>query len=412
MRMDYANHFPNEVKKPAPIFCDQWLLRCTLMLLAFGIVMVASSSITMAEKKMDDAFYYVYRHALFLGIGLLLSLVVFKTRISQWLRFSPLTLFITFVLLIMVLIPGIGQEKVIKGSMRWIPLGSYNLQVSELAKLFVITYIAGYLVRHSEEARSSLGGFIKPISVVMVICAMLLAEPDFGTASLIMGSTLVLLYLGGVRGSLFIGVAIVMAIAFILLVYSVPYRFDRVISLLDPWAHAQTSGYQLINSLLAFGVGGFSGVGLGAGMQKAGYLPEPHTDFLFAVIGEELGLIGTTLVIALFVIFLIRSFAIANIALIREKYFHAYLAYGIGTWISMQAFVNIGVNLGVLPTTGLTLPLMSYGGSSLITTMVAIAVLFRIDHELRFKTKPFNLRRMHQRRGRNKDQNRQDKLYG
>jgi len=393
VRIDYAKQFSADVKKVTPALCDQWLLRCTLLLIALGIVMVASSSITIAEQKLGDAFYYVNRHVLFVGIGLLCCYLVFKTPVVNWYRLSPLALLITFVLLILVLIPGIGQEKAIKGSMRWIPIGNYNLQVSELAKLFVVAYIAGYLFRHPEEARSSMAGFIKPISVVLVICAMLLAEPDFGTAVIIMVSSLVLMYLGGVRGSLFIGVVICMCVAFAVLVYTVPYRFERVLSFQDPWAHASHGGYQLVNSLMAFGLGGFSGVGLGAGMQKAGYLPEPHTDFLYAVIGEELGLLGSTLVIVLFLVLVVRGYAIASRALACKHYFHAYFAYGIGTWISLQAFTNIGVNLGVLPTTGLTLPLMSYGGSSLITTMIAIAILLRIDYEVRHKKKPFNIKR-------------------
>lgn len=392
MKIDYARKYANrnqEPSSPPPVSelqgrCDCWLLRCTVLLISLGIVMVASSSMPVAEKQMNDAFYFINRHLLFLSIGLVLCYWVYKMPIMNWYRYSPLTLLLLFVLLVLVLIPGLGKS--VNGSFRWIALGSYNLQVSELAKLFVLAYIASYLVRHPQESNSSWAGFIKPMSVVLIICALLLAEPDFGTSVILIITSMILMYLGGVRGSLFFAVMVFMMVAFLLLAYTVPYRFERLMSFQDPWSDPLRGGYQLVNSLMAFGLGGFFGVGLGAGMQKAGYLPEPHTDFLFAVIGEELGLIGSTLVILLFLILATRAFAIANQAVYRKFYFHAYFAYGIGTWICLQAFTNIGVNLGVLPTKGLTLPLMSYGGSSLITTMIGLAILFRIDYELRFKT--------------------------
>ena len=388
--MDYAKYFVETPKKQSQPLCDQWLLRVTLVIIAMGVIMVASASISIAQEKMNDAFYFTQRHLLFLGIGLIMSLIVLKVPVIRWYRLSPLTLLITFILLVFVFVPGIGQSKPINGSLRWIPIGSYNLQVSELAKLFVMSYLAGYLVRHAEDARSSLSGFIRPLTVVFIICAMLVAQPDFGTAVVIMISAMILMFLGGVRSSSFLIVSLAMLALFVVLVYAVNYRLERFTSFRDPWAHSTNTGYQLVNSFMAFGLGGFSGVGIGAGLQKTGYLPEPHTDFLYAVIGEELGLIGTTLVILLFVVLVTRSFAIGQRALVARLNFHGYFAYGIGIWIGLQAFINMGVNLGLLPTTGLTLPLMSYGGSSLITTMMAIAILLRIDYETR--TKPHSLR--------------------
>lgn len=385
MRIDYARKYAQRthgVPIPEPDQrCDRWLLRSSIALLSLGMVMVASSSMPIAEQQYQNAFYIINRHLLFVIIGLAISYAVYRIPVMTWYRFSPLTLLITFVLLVLVLVPGIGKS--VNGSMRWIALGSINIQVSELAKLFVLTYLAGYLLRHPDKASKNWAGFAKPMLVVLVICALLLAEPDFGTSVLLIITSMILMYLGGVRGSLFFVVMVVMMVAFLLLAYTVPYRFERLMSFQDPWSDPLRGGYQLVNSLMAFGLGGFFGVGLGASMQKAGYLPEPYTDFLFAVIGEELGLIGSTVVILLFLILVVRSFAIAAQALSRKYFFHAYFAYGIGAWICLQAFTNIGVNLGVLPTKGLTLPLMSYGGSSLITTMIGLAILFRIDYELR-----------------------------
>ncbi len=276
---------------------------------------------------------------------------------------------------------GSGSGRQVNGATRWLPLGVFQLQVSELAKLLTIVYLAGYLVRRNQELRESVWGFLKPMGLLALICMLLLLEPDFGAAVVLLASALGMMYLAGVRIWQFSALLMVTGTAMASLAYFSPYRWARVVSFLNPWDDPFNSGFQLVQSLIAFGRGEWFGVGLGGSVQKLFYLPEAHTDFLLAVLAEELGVAGTALVIGLFTVLVWRAVLIGARAERVGRFFSAYVAYGIGLWIGLQAFVNIGVNMGVLPTKGLTLPLMSYGGSSMVVTCMALALLLRIGHE-------------------------------
>ena len=282
-------------------------------------------------------------------------------------------------LLILVLIPGIG--KTVNGSTRWLPLGVFNLQVSELVKLFLLVYVAGYLVRHGEAVRKTMWGFLKPMMMVGLAGLLLLLEPDFGATVVIMSTVLGMTFLCGARFTQFFSFVTLFAGAALLLVITSPYRMQRLVSFANPWADPFDSGFQLTQSLIAIGTGGWFGTGLGGSVQKLFYLPESHTDFLFAVLSEELGFAGVSLVVMLYAVILYRAFAIAVKAEHAGNFFASYLAYGIGIWLAMQAVINMGVNMGLLPTKGLTLPLMSYGGSSLVVCCMAIGLLMRIHYE-------------------------------
>lgn len=360
---------------------DYWLPTAALTLLALGLVMVCSASITIAERELNQPFYYLIRQAAYVAAGLVLAFMVVRTRLVYWEKFAPLLLMLGILLLALVVMPGVGRE--VNGSMRWLGLGFINLQPSELVKLFFIMYLAGYLVRRREEVCASIHGFLKPVGVLALIAVLLLLEPDFGATVVITATALGILFLGGVRLWQF-GLLIVPAVLLLAgLAISSPYRLTRLTTFLNPWADPFNSGFQLTQALIAFGRGEWFGVGLGGSIQKLFYLPEAHTDFLFAVLAEELGLAGAIAVISLFAIIVWRAFAIGHLAEQTGNRFAAFLAYGLGLWIALQAFINVGVNMGVLPTKGLTLPLMSYGGSSIVVSCIAIALLMRVDYEVR-----------------------------
>ncbi len=359
---------------------DYWLPVAAIALLALGLVMVCSASITIAERDLNQPFYYLLRQLAYVGVGLIFAVVVLRTRLVVWEKSGPLLLVFGILLLALVIMPGIGRE--VNGSMRWLPLGFVNLQPSELLKLFIIVYLAGYLVRRGEEVCTSAHGFLKPMGILALIAVLLLMEPDFGATVVIVATALGMLFLGGMRLWQF-GVLLVPAVLLLAaLALASPYRLQRLTTFLNPWADPFNSGFQLTQALIAFGRGEWFGVGLGGSIQKLFYLPEAHTDFLFAVLAEELGLIGAVTVIALFAVLVWRAFAIGQHAEQSGNRFAAFLAYGLGLWIALQAAINIGVNMGVLPTKGLTLPLMSYGGSSIVMSCVAIALLVRIEYEL------------------------------
>ena len=358
---------------------DPVLLIAFVSLLTIGVIMVASSSISVADRNFSNPFYYFQRQLLFVVMGVFSALAVFKIRLLQWERSSMALLIFALFLLVIVLIPNVG--KTVNGSTRWLPLGVINLQVSELVKLFLVIYVAGYLVRHGDAVRSSLMGFLKPMVTVGFAGLLLLMEPDFGATVVIMGTVLGMTFLAGARFIQFISFVFMFACAAMLLVITSPYRMQRITSFTNPWADPFDSGFQLTQSLIAIGTGGWFGTGLGGSVQKLFYLPESHTDFLFAVLSEELGFIGVTVVILLYGALFFRAFKIASQAEESGNYFAAYVAYGIGIWLSMQAVINMGVNVGLLPTKGLTLPLMSYGGSSLIVCCMAIGLLMRIHYE-------------------------------
>lgn len=356
---------------------DHVLLGAALLLLAIGLVMVMSASVSIADRQTGDSFYYFWRQAGFVGIGLIGAYFVLQIRLMYWEHIGHWCVLFGLVLLVLVLL--VGRE--VNGSLRWLALGPFNLQPSELMKLFMVVYLAGYLVRRGEEVRNSVKGFLKPMALVALVGVLLLLEPDFGAAAVIMATVLGMMFLGGVRLWQFGALFSVMAAAAAVLAISSPYRVARLTSFVNPWADPFNSGFQLTQALIAFGRGEWFGVGLGGSIQKLFYLPEAHTDFLFAVLAEELGLAGGLAVLALFAILVWRAFVIGQAALAGGSRFGAYLAFGIGLWLGLQTFINVGVNMGVLPTKGLTLPLMSYGGSSIVVTCMACALLLRVSHE-------------------------------
>lgn len=367
-------------------FPDPWILISGLLLLALGLLMVASASMPIADRQTGQPFYFLIRQGAFALVGLLAAGLVFQVPLTRWRRMGPMLLVAAMGLLVLVLVPGIGKE--VNGSMRWIGLGPINIQVSELAKLFTLVYVASYLKRHSAELRTADFGtsalaLLRPMVVLSVLSVLLLLEPDFGSVVVLMATALGMVFLAGVNlwqfGALLTGTTVTMAV----LILSSPYRRERLFSFLDPWKDAFGSGFQLVQSLIAIGRGELFGVGLGESVQKLFYLPEAYTDFLFAVLAEELGLAGILAIIALFMTLVWRAFRIGQRAERVGMKFSASLAYGIGLWFGIQSLFNMGVNMGALPTKGLTLPLMSYGGSSLVVMCMALALLLRIDVETR-----------------------------
>lgn len=364
---------------------DRSLLFVTMALLSLGLVMVASASISIADSKMSQPLYYFIRQAIFAVTGLFVAWGVVSIRLSFWQRYAPQLLMAGVVLLVLVLIPGIGRE--VNGSSRWLPLGPINIQVAEIIKLFAIFYIADYLQRHHGQLQGSFFKVLAPLVLLGFAALLLLMQPDMGSIVVILSTVLAMLFLGGARLDVFAGLISVMGALFALLVWLAPYRLQRLQSFTDPWADPFGSGFQLTQALIAFGRGDWLGVGLGSSMQKLFYLPEAHTDFLYSILAEELGLVGAMIVIVLFFVFIWRALAIGRAAELAGQVFAAQVAYGIGIWLGLQACVNMGVNMGALPTKGLTLPLMSYGGSSLVIVGVAVALLFRVDQETRFPEK-------------------------
>ena len=370
---------------------DVSLAWSALLLLAFGLVMVYSASIAMAEASAHTgyrAWYFLARHAAFLAVGLAAAFVAFQVPVKVWQR-GAIWLFVGgALLLVLVLIPGIGKS--VNGSKRWLSLLVVNIQPSEFMKLAVILYAASYAVRkaaflHAEQPlrQTLLRGFA-PLSVVMVLIGgLLLLEPDFGAFVVILAIAFGILFIGGLDWRLFLGLALLLPVALAAILIAAPYRMQRLTNFMDPWADPLHKGYQLSHSLIAFGRGEWLGVGLGSSVEKLLYLPEAHTDFLLAVIAEELGFVGVAGVIALFAWVLFRAYAIGRQAARLSRPFAALIAHGIGVWIGVQAFINMGVNMGVLPTKGLTLPLLSFGGSGIVVNCIAIAILLRIDYENR-----------------------------
>jgi cell division protein FtsW len=351
---------------------DRSLAWTALLLLAIGLVMVYSSSIATSEASRftgSNAAYFLLRQAAFLGIALGLATCVFLVPVRYWQKSAPWLFLAGVALLVLVLIPGIGRE--VNGARRWISLGAIHVQPSELMKLAVVLYAADYTVRKHAVLKSFRRGLLPMLAVMMFVSWLLLREPDFGALVVIAVTAFGILFLGGMNGRHFAALGAMLAAGFALLVLTSEYRMQRIFGFMDPWTDPYGRGYQLSHALIAFGRGEWLGVGLGASVEKLFYLPEAHTDFLLAVIAEELGLAGVSLVIGLFV------------WLVRERYFASLAAHGIGVWIGFQALINMGVNMGLLPTKGLTLPLMSFGGSGLLVNCVAVAILLRIDWESR-----------------------------
>jgi cell division protein FtsW len=368
--------------KPLALY-DKWLIGVTFGLLIIGLMMVASSSITISTKFYHQPFHFFIRQASYLIIGIFISLIIMRVEIETWRKISTPLIMLTLFFLCIVLIPGIG--KVVNGSRRWISLGFVSIQVSELAKLSMVLYISAYLVRQQEAVTNKVSAFIKPMIILAIIAVLLLIEPDFGATVVITGTVMALLFLAGVKFRYYLGLLALVCVALSIVAFSSPYRVARLTAFLNPWADQFNSGYQLTQSLIAFGRGGWYGTGLGDGVQKLFYLPEAHTDFLFAVIAEEAGLIGVIVVIILYAILISRGLIIGYSSRLQNKLFASYTAYGLTFWLGLQAAINMSVNSGLLPTKGLTLPLLSYGGASLVVNCMVIALLLRIDHESRWQ---------------------------
>jgi len=368
---------------PAPEY-DRSLAWAALLLVSLGLVMVYSSSIATAEAARytgNNSAFFLLRHGLYLALALAAATAVFLVPVRIWQKAAPWLFAACVALLVLVLIPGIGRE--VNGARRWLDLGVANMQPSELMKLAVVLYAADYTVRKHAVLKTFRRGLLPILAVMLVVAWLLLREPDFGAFVVVAVTAFGVLFLGGMSGRHFAALLTMLVAGFVLLVVSSPYRMQRIFGFMDPWSDAYGKGYQLSHALIAFGRGEWLGVGLGASVEKLHYLPEAHTDFLLAVIAEELGLAGVAVVIALFCWVVLRAFVIGRQAAMRERYFPALVAQGIGVWIGFQALINMGVNMGLLPTKGLTLPLMSFGGSGLIVNCVAIAFLIRIDWENR-----------------------------
>jgi cell division protein FtsW len=377
---------PSLFNAPSPLFSSRGidldfpLLAGCLALLGLGLVMIASASSEIAAVNLGNTHYNTIRHLVYLALGLIACGLTMMAPMAKVEKYSAHLLLLAVVLLILVLLPGIGRE--VNGAKRWIGVGLFNIQPSELAKVFAVTFLAGYLVRRQKEVRGSWMGFFKPFFVLLPIAGLLLMEPDFGATVVLLGAAAGMLFLGGV-GLLRFGLMVLLAVGAIYLLVQDPYRWARITNFSDPWADQFGAGYQLSQALIAFGRGEWLGVGLGNSVQKQFYLPEAHTDFVFSVLAEELGLVGALLTVALFVFVGVRSLYVGLWAERSRQFFSAYVAYGLAfLWLG-QILINIGVNVGLLPTKGLTLPFLSYGGSSLIICCASLGMLLRIEWESR-----------------------------
>jgi cell division protein FtsW len=373
-----------DVPRRMPAEVDLALLWSALILLVTGMVMVYSASIAIAEVGRftgNQPAYYLVRHGVFLVIGLVAAACAFQVPLATWQQLAPWLFVAGFVLLALVLIPGIGRD--VNGARRWLSLGIVNLQPSELMKLFAVLYAADYTVRKMPHMHDLKKAFLPMAGAMVAVGVLLLKEPDFGAFVVIISIAIGILFLGGMRARLFAGLIVVLVAAFAVLIIVSPYRRDRIFGFMDPWADAFGRGYQLSHALIAFGRGELFGVGLGASVEKLFYLPEAHTDFLLAVIAEELGFAGVVMVIVLFGLLIQRAFVIGRQAVALDRLYPALVAQGVGIWIGVQGFINMGVNMGLLPTKGLTLPLMSFGGSGILANCIALAILLRVDWENR-----------------------------
>ncbi|HEQ3485907.1 TPA: cell division protein FtsW [Vibrio cholerae] len=364
---------------PEALF-DRQLVWIAFGLMLIGLVMVTSASFPISSRLTDQPFHFMFRHAIFLLLAFLTSNMVLQVPLERWMKYSSLLLGISFFLLIVVLVVG----KSVNGASRWIPLGLFNLQPAEVAKLSLFIFMSGYLVRKHDEVRQTFfGGFLKPIMVFGTLAVLLLGQPDLGTVIVMLVTLFGMLFIAGAKLSQFLALMVAGVLAVVALIVAEPYRVRRVTSFLDPWEDPFGSGYQLTQSLMAFGRGEWFGQGLGNSIQKLEYLPEAHTDFVFAVLAEELGFIGVVLVLVLIFSLVLKAIFIGKKAFQHDQQFGGYLAFGIGIWFAFQTLVNVGAAAGMVPTKGLTLPLISYGGSSLIIMSVAVSILLRIDHECR-----------------------------
>ncbi len=360
---------------------DPVLFWLGLALVAIGLIAIASASIEYGDWHFGNPWHHTTRHGIYLAIAASMAAVTYRIPIDVWQRISPLCLLVALGLLMLVLIPGIGRN--VNGSQRWLPLGPITLQPSEIAKFALVLYTAGFLVRHADTVRSSWQGIAKPVFVLCLVALLFLLEPDFGATVIATGTVFGMLFLAGARLSYVLGLVGLALGGLVVMVWAAPYRLQRLTAYTDPWSDPYGSGFQLIQSLIAYGRGEYLGVGLGNSIQKLFYLPEAHTDFVFSIWAEETGLIGALLVIALYALLVARIMAIGLKAQRAHELFAAYVCFGVALIFAGQAFVNMGVSSGLLPTKGLTLPFISYGGSSLIISCIMLAVILRIEHALR-----------------------------
>ncbi len=370
----------NQWQKPSHALYDRQLVWISLCLMLIGLVIVTSASFPISSRLTNQPFHFMFRHGIFLLLALAVSGVILQIPLKRWFKYSSVLLFISILLLIVVLIAG----KSVNGASRWIPLGLFNLQPAEVAKLSLFIFMAGYLVRKNDEVRSTFfGGFIKPIIVFGTLASLLLLQPDLGTVVVMLVTLFGMLFIAGAKLTQFLALMVVGLMSVATLIYIEPYRMRRVTSFLDPWEDPFGSGYQLTQSLMAFGRGEWLGQGLGNSIQKLEYLPEAHTDFVFAVLAEELGFIGVLCVLTLIFCLVLKAIMIGHKAFKYDQLFGGYLAFGIGIWFAFQTLINVGAAAGMVPTKGLTLPLISYGGSSLIIMSSAVSILLRVDYECR-----------------------------
>ncbi len=360
---------------------DWQLLLAVVALVSIGIAMVASASISYADHAYHDGFFFLKRHLVYSLLGAAVGFVVLQVPSRIWYQYSYPLLALSVLLLVLVLVPGVGRE--VNGSSRWLAIGPLNLQVAEVVKFSMIVFMAAYLNRHQLQMREQWQRFIPPVLILGLLGVLLLLQPDFGSTVVVAGTVLVLMFLAGVRLWLFCGLLMLGGAMMAALAMTSPYRLQRLVTFLDPWADQFNTGYQLTQSLIAFGRGEWLGVGLGNSVQKLFYLPEAHTDFVFAIFAEEFGLLGVVVVVGLFVLLVARIFAAARLAVQRQDWFAAYTCFGIGVLLAGQAFINMGVTSGLLPTKGLTLPFISYGGSSLLVCCAMTGLMLRIGVEMK-----------------------------
>ncbi len=380
MSVSAALQFSRSAGRQQRLAIDPVIVMTVFALLLVGLVMVTSASLNVAERQTGDAFFYFERQLFSVLLGCTFGAAMLIVPIATWKRMAPWLLIVSFALLLLVIVPVIGHE--VNGSRRWIRLGPLNFQPSEIARWLLVTYVAIFAVRHQTELRSSAQGFFKPLAVLLAAAVLLLIEPDFGAAVVLCATGTAVLFVAGARFRDFLVVCGVGVLAVAVLAFASPYRLARITAFLNPWEDPFKTGFQLTQSLIAIGRGEWFGVGLGSSIQKLYYLPEAHTDFVFAVFAEEFGLFGVTLVVAAFLALVLRSLRLSRIAADAGMPLHACIAAGFGVWIGLQAFLNIGVNMGLLPTKGLTLPLLSYGRSSMLVTLAWAGMLLRVHHEV------------------------------
>ena len=360
---------------------DNWagslLLVLASALIAVGVVAISSASISLSEVKFGNEWHHAIRHLSYLGIGVTLGFVAYLLPLNVWRQISPWLLMLAFALLVLVLVPGVGR--VVNGSQRWIPLAGFTLQPSEFAKFALVLWLSGYMVRHGEELRTVLRGLLKPILVLILFALLLLSEPDFGATVIILGTAFGMLFMGGARLIYVLGLVMSAVAIMAGMILMAPYRMQRLMAYQDPWSDPFGSGFQLIQSLIAYGRGEWLGVGLGNSVQKLFYLPEAHTDFVFSIWAEETGLVGAVAVIILFAVFVGRIVFMGYRFLLESREFEAYCCFGFALVFAGQAFVNMGVSSGLLPTKGLTLPFISYGGNSLMMSCVTVGLLLKLE---------------------------------